>query len=59
MFLSAGALSQATTQRNSKKQPYLPVQEFSRSMAKFLHSRSVVPDSVFNGVTGLHPAAFL
>ena len=59
MFLSAGVLSQATTQRNSEKQPYLHVQEFSRSMMKFLHSKRVVPDSVFNEVTGLQPAALL
>ena len=51
MFLSAGVLAQATTQRNPEKQPYLHVQEFSKSVTKFRHSKRVVPDSVFNEVT--------
>ena len=59
MFLSAEVFSQAATQRNSEKQPYLHLQEFSRSMTKLLHSKRVVPDSVFNEVTGLQPAALL
>ena len=42
MFLSAGLFTEATTQRNSKKDPYLHVQECSRFMTKFLHSKRVI-----------------
>ena len=43
MFLFAGVFPEVTTQRNSRKKPYLYVLEFSREyMAKFLHSKTVV-----------------
>ena len=43
MFLSAGIFSEATTQRNSEKYPYLHFQEYSKDyMTKFVHSKRVV-----------------
>ena len=43
MFLSAGGFPEVATQRNSEKQPYLNIQEFSREyMTKFLQNKRVV-----------------